>query len=604
MYNKKIGFSDVLSRKFIARRLLPLTISATLLFGSLFCSNGKDEDEIEITPVTTTNGGSTGETTTTTNDQKKFPLRIFYKDHQTGDVLIRNDYRTFEYNYVTAETLPCLTWEPLDNTREVKEYLYTFDNATWFSNGQNTSLQVTTPRGKGYGFFYVKAVFTDGTESYTYGLTYNLVEKFFSGLQFNGLYNENFQRFIKTSDGGYLAVGVQQFFSSEPGTTSLNNGLLLNKYDASFNLVWSQRYSGNKGGWDIVNILDPNKERAEEQIIETADSFMVLMTVESNDGIFSGNKGLTDIALLKIDKSSGEVKFSKMFGTTGYDFPWKLMKLPNDEFLVLWTMRNDTNESFCLSKINSAGDIIFEKVLPETTEWYFNAFLTENGLMIFHELKNSSTDHVDVKVKRYDLNANLIQNLTLKDASSLSDAKRLANGNFVLYGTESGKIWLMELDNALNIINEKYYADGPANSSPGNVVELANGNLVITSSVQRNSAGNTWILELDGARNILWEKYLGSSDFNGWVGIPRTMTINGNDIVVFNSIVSKEMLLSRVQNNNVLWSRALSFPYGTYINSITSDNDGNIVLVGEFLGDFGKNALILKFDKDTGEALN
>ncbi len=603
MFNKNLGMKEKVEPKGFNSKLLSsilyLALTSAPLVTTLSLNGCYGSSDTKYTPSTT---NSTQPTTNPTGNDtitdKFFPIKVLFKTTVNGDILLRSDAIAMEYNYYMAEKKPYISWEPLNKIREVKEYLYTLDNANWISTGTNTFIQITTPISNKTWFFNVKAVFEDGTESYTSGLEFSIVAEIDHGLKFEGPYNEKFYSILKLADG-FLAVGTQQAILDNPQLVNTNT--LLNRYTKDFKLVWSKIIGGTHGGWDSINMTKASYF-ASEQVIETPDNhYMLLMRIESEDGMFSGNKGNGDIGVVKINKDTGNISQVKMLGTMNYDTPYKIIPLTDGNYLLLWTSRVNNSEQICFTKIDSNFNTIFEKILPEVIDFYFYNIMTADGLLVFNTNYKLSND---LSVKKYDFDGNLAADVPLKAIKWLYGAKKLKNGNNLVYGANPDLTpWIMEIDNNLNILTDKNFIPG---SKFGNlsVIELENGNLSISINILLDNKATIWVAELDASRNPIWEKYIG--DFPGKYYsnmAPKATLCDKNAVVVLSNY--PKLNVTRVENNSIIWEKILDFlPDKTEVTSLTTDYDENILIALTYLGNFGKNVLILKINKDNGDLMN
>ena len=107
---------------------------------------------------------------------------------------------------------------------------------------------------------------------------------------------------IETTDGGYAMVG------------HLSSSLAVVKYDSSGNIVWDKTWNGG-GGNNVAT-----------DIIQTSDGGYAVTG-------YSSSSGSNDLLLIKID-STGNVSWSKTWGSTGNDTGWALAQTADDGYAV------------------------------------------------------------------------------------------------------------------------------------------------------------------------------------------------------------------------------------------------------------------------------
>jgi hypothetical protein len=121
-----------------------------------------------------------------------------------------------------------------------------------------------------------------------------------------GTGNDNPSAILQTSDGAYVVVGATE---SNDGDVSENQGgwdLWLIKLDAS-------------GSLQLQRTLGGSGDDGAGSIRETPDAgFILAGSTSSNDGDVSGNHGLDDCWIVKLD-ASGVLQWQRTFGGPGID---------------------------------------------------------------------------------------------------------------------------------------------------------------------------------------------------------------------------------------------------------------------------------------------
>lgn len=130
---------------------------------------------------------------------------------------------------------------------------------------------------------------------------------------FGGSLRDEFKSLIKTSDGGYIAVG----FSSSTDAGFANNGEsdgIIVKYDKDGVQTWAKSFGGNK---------------AEElySIVEVPDGYIAVGNSQSTD-LDVANKGYVDAIIVKFNKN-GDYVWTKTIGGDAYDSLRSIQVLDN-----------------------------------------------------------------------------------------------------------------------------------------------------------------------------------------------------------------------------------------------------------------------------------
>ena len=179
---------------------------------------------------------------------------------------------------------------------------------------------------------------------------------------------EAFSDIIKTSDGGYLAVGESDSVDSEDPTSGLLDFLIV-KFDASGNKEWAKTYGGTKDDTAL-------------SVIEVADGYIVAGNSESKDAGFVNN-GYVDATILKIDKR-GSLQWIKGFGGGPYD-SFRSITSTTDGFMCVGETYSSSGEiqnngpsgtrDAVLVKYDLSGNVVFVKTFGGTAGEVFTQII-------------------------------------------------------------------------------------------------------------------------------------------------------------------------------------------------------------------------------------
>jgi len=165
----------------------------------------------------------------------------------------------------------------------------------------------------------------------------------------------------QTSDGGFIVVGYSK---SNDGDVSVHHGSTLYfdywvvKLNSSGDIVWHKCLGGSRYDWAY-------------SVQQTSDGgFIVVGYTESNDGDVSGNHGGRDYWVVKLD-SFGDIEWQKCLGGSSYDCAYSVQQTSDGGFIVAGkSYSNDGDVSgnhglsdYWVVKLNSSGDIEWQKCL-------------------------------------------------------------------------------------------------------------------------------------------------------------------------------------------------------------------------------------------------
>jgi hypothetical protein len=131
---------------------------------------------------------------------------------------------------------------------------------------------------------------------------------------------------IQTSDGGFLHVGSSSGVGSEIRQNAGKADVLLIKTDNKGAVSWAKTFGGTEDDLGY-------------SCIETNNAFFITGESSSNNVGFEGNKGLTDLLLLKTDKS-GNMIWQKKFGGSNTESGKKIRLSANNSIMVLGNSRS------------------------------------------------------------------------------------------------------------------------------------------------------------------------------------------------------------------------------------------------------------------------
>jgi|GEM_PF-889737 len=160
----------------------------------------------------------------------------------------------------------------------------------------------------------------------------------------------------QTLDGGYIVAG---YSSSNDGDVNGNNGNFdywILKLDATGNVQWEQNYGGS--GWDYVNSI---QQTLDGGYIVAGNSF-------SNDGDVSGNNGSFDYWILKLDET-GNVQWEQSYGGSDSEYAESIRQTLDGGYIVAgFSLSNNGDVSgnngiydYWILKLDGTGNVQWEQ---------------------------------------------------------------------------------------------------------------------------------------------------------------------------------------------------------------------------------------------------
>lgn len=189
---------------------------------------------------------------------------------------------------------------------------------------------------------------------------------------------------FQTNDGGYILAG---YSDSNDGDVSGHHGptgdlipdYWIVKLDSSGSLEWQKSLGGN--GYDQA-----------QSVRQTSDNgYIVAGYSDSNDGDVSGNHGVYDVWVVKLN-NSGSIEWQKSLGGSDYDITSSVMETADGGYLIAASSGSDDgdvtghhgNGDFWIVKLDSAGNLNWQECFGGSGgESAFSAQqTTDNGFII------------------------------------------------------------------------------------------------------------------------------------------------------------------------------------------------------------------------------
>ena len=341
----------------------------------------------------------------------------------------------------------------------------------------------------------------------------------------------------QTTDDGYISAGYTYSSDGDVTNNQGDNDYWIVKYDVTGNIVWQKTYGGTSS--DIANSIQQT----------TDGGYIVAGYTLSSDGDVIGNHGSIDCWVLKLD-AAGTIIWQKTYGGTGSDKAESIQQTADGGYIIMCTSNsnngdvtdNHGNYDYWVVKTDATGNIIWQKSYGGTS--------IENGreikqtvdggyIMIGQSYSNNGDvtgnhGNYDYWVVKTDATGNIIWQKSyggsgLEDPSSIIQttdggyiaAGRSASSNGDLTNNNGGSdFWIVKLDVAGTIIWQKNYG-GPTNDNAQSIQQTSNGGYIVAGNVTSNggdvvgfhggSYNDGWILRLDVTGTILWQKTLGGT---------------------------------------------------------------------------------------------
>jgi hypothetical protein len=287
----------------------------------------------------------------------------------------------------------------------------------------------------------------------------------------------------QTSDSGYILAG---YSSSQDGDVTGNHGVAdywILKLNNTGDIVWERSYGGSGSDWAY-------------DIQQTFDGGFIIagMTTTNNDGDVTGYHFSTtggDFWILKID-SAANIQWQYCFGGTGVDMASSVEQTIDSGFvLVGYTTSND-------------GDVVGNHGGGD--QWVVK--LTSLGVLQWQNCSGGSE-----RDEAWSIDQTIDGGYVIAGSTNSIDGDVTGS-----YGAGDYNSWIVKLDSSGQLQWQRCYG-GTDRDGTYSIQQTSDGGF-ITSGLSESNDGNVsgnhggqdyWILKLDIAGLIQWQKCLGGS---------------------------------------------------------------------------------------------
>jgi hypothetical protein len=414
-----------------------------------------------------------------------------------------------------------------------------------------------------------------------------------------------------TNDGGYIMAG---------GTYSTNG-------DASGNHgsedVWVVKLS-NAGDIQWQKCLGGSAKDVAKSIHLTNDGGYVLTgSTSSSDGDVSGNHGNNDVWTVKLD-SLGEIQWQKSAGGSDDDIAYSVQTTSDGGYITAgYTYSNADDGSgnhgktdAMMVKLDPAGAVEWLKYLGGSNDDSGTFYSTTDGGYILVGTTSSNNGNVSGNhggqdawvVKLNDVGDIQWQKcLGGSNDDAATSVEFTGDGGYLLSGSSNSNngdvsgnhggqdAWIVKLNSAGDIQWQKCL--GGSGDDSGILQAAADGGYIFSGTSSSNdgdASGNhgkndAWIVKLNSTGDIQWQKSLGGSDDDdsGTVQptadggfILRGETFSEDGDVVGNHGKGDAWIIKLNSAGDIQWQKCLGGSEHDSISNIRSAADGGYILTG------------------------
>jgi hypothetical protein len=360
---------------------------------------------------------------------------------------------------------------------------------------------------------------------------------------FGGTKSDNSSKAMPTDDHGFLIVGVTN--SSDGDVVFLNGDadIWILKLDSLGNIQWTKTIGGSE--FDATLSFD----------FTIDGGFVIGGTTRSNDSDVSGHHGETDFWIVKLDNQAN-IQWQKCYGGSDFDDAFDIKQTPDSGFIVAGPSSSNDGDvigqhschgcdpDFWILKLDQTGNLEWQRCLGSIfKETPASVAVTSDGGFVVAGY-NSSSNSGDVSgchglfdywVVKLDSTGTLLWQRCLGGTNN--DAGKAVvcsnDGGVLVFGESNSNdgdvsgnhgswdAWLVKLDSAGNISWQKSYG-GSGSESGKALAQYNDSSIFLVSFAQSNDGdvsgnhgmGDFWVTKTDYQGNILWQNCYGGSDID------------------------------------------------------------------------------------------
>lgn len=349
-------------------------------------------------------------------------------------------------------------------------------------------------------------------------------------------------------------------------------------------------------------------------IVQTFDSGYV--TVGSTEGNF----GLSDLYLLKVDKT-GEIMWGKRYGGSNIDWAQDIIQTYDSNLMVVGYSNSNSSSDYgiYLVKTDYNGDSIYTKTI-NWDDWDFAYSLQEtadSGYIIAGETyQNGNSQALLIKTNK---EGDTIWTKTYGGANDDKFEKVIitASGDYLMAGTTESfgnqkQAYIVKTDNLGSIIWEKNYGNAQ-NDFAKSLLELSTSEIVFTGATNTppETDYDNWTVRLDALGNIIGDSKVpdytqtGPTEhnddyFEAIVEVKDSLIFGGNRSYNFSNQGNLYCEITNKPINAGRWFLKFASYEFESIHDIKKCSDGGVIFVcsSEGLGIGGSSIYLIKIDSN------
>jgi uncharacterized delta-60 repeat protein len=314
----------------------------------------------------------------------------------------------------------------------------------------------------------------------------------------------------QTSDGGFIAAGTAQSFGAG------GNDFWVVKLDSAGEIDWQKTYGGSVD--DIAYSIQ-----------QTSDGGFIAV-----GRTYSFGAGGNDFWVMKLD-SAGEIDWQKTYGGSSTDSASSIQQTSDGGYIVAGVTYSygAGPYDFWVMKLDGVGEIDWQKTYGgSSTDYAYSIQQTfDGGYIVVGETLSFGAGGNDFWVVKLDSAGEIDWQKTYgglaydiaRSIQQTSDGGYIAAGETLSFGAGGNDFWVMKLDGVGEVEWQKTYG-GSYDDIAYSIQQTSDGGYIAAGDTLSFGAGqnDSWVMKLDGAGEVEWQKTYGGSSYDSAYSIQQT----------------------------------------------------------------------------------
>ena len=354
-----------------------------------------------------------------------------------------------------------------------------------------------------------------------------------------GTSDDKAQSIEQTLDGGYIVAGNSWSVDGDVNGNNGSNDYWVVKQDASGSIQWEKTLGGS--GNDYAQAIQQTDDLG----------FIVVGASNSNDGDVSVNYGGNDFWVVKLD-GLGNILWEKSLGGTNDEQAYSVTQTIDGGYVIAgYSNSNDGDVSgnnglsdYWIVKLDPSGNLLWQDSYGGSLMDYGTSVKStdDGGVVVAGYSRSSDGDLLSVGnaglydywILKLDVSGNILWERSTggSDNDYAQSIKQTVDGGYIVAGASASccastshiggmDYWIVKL-NSSGVVSWERSLGGSEDDYAFSVTETSDGGYAVAGTTfsssfdvtTNNGFSDYWVVKLDGTGNIDWKKSLGGSDFD------------------------------------------------------------------------------------------